>query len=66
MNFFDNFTEAFTEWGVPEAIAVMGEISSAIFDTFLPEEVLFHRRGSGNRIADGSPCCVFAFHNLIS
>lgn len=36
--------EAFTELGVPELTTVMCEMDNAIFNTYLPEEVSFHRR----------------------
>jgi hypothetical protein len=66
MNIFYNFMEAFTKRGVPDLITVMGEVDNAIFNTCLFEEVLFHRRGSGNGIADGSPYCIFALENYNS
>jgi len=53
------FHEFFTQMGVPELTAVICSVDNAIFNTYLPEEITFHRDGVGNRIADGAPECRF-------
>lgn len=53
------FHELYTSLGIPELTALMCEVDNAIFNTYIPEEVTFHRNGIGNRIADGAPMCHF-------
>jgi len=53
------FHDFFTQLGIPELTTLMCEVDNAIFNTYLPEEVTFHRNGIGNRIADGAPACHF-------
>lgn len=53
------FHELYTSLGIPELTRLMCEVDNAIFNTYLPEEVTFHRNGIGNRIADGAPMCHF-------
>jgi len=57
--FFDFFKQA----GVKELTSLMCSIDNGIFNTYLPEEVLFHRNGIGNRIADGCESCSFVVEN---
>ena len=53
------FHEFYTRLGVPELTKLMCEVDNAIFNTYFPEELTFHRNGIGNRIADGAPECHF-------
>jgi len=53
------FHDFFTKLGIPELTKLMCEVDNAIFNTYLPEEVTFHRNGIGNRIADGASFCHF-------
>jgi len=53
------FHDFFTRMGVPELTALMCAVDNAIFNTYLPEEITFHRHGVGNRIADGALECRF-------
>jgi len=53
------FNELYTQIGTPELTKLMCEVDNAIFNTYLPEEVTFHRNGIGNRIADGASICHF-------
>ena len=53
------FHDLYTQLGTPEMTKLMCEVDNAIFNTYLPEEVTFHRNGIGNRIADGAPVCHF-------
>ena len=58
------FHKFFAQEGIPELTKLMCEVDNAIFNTYLPEEVTFHRNGIGNRIADGASFCQFVieFH----
>ena len=59
------FHEFYTQLGIPELTKLMCEVDNAIFNTYLPEEVTFHRNGIGNRIVDGAPACHFVIeHHL--
>ena len=53
------FHEFYTQLGIPELTKLMCEVDNAIFNTYLPEEVIFHRNGIGNRIVDGATECHF-------
>ena len=45
--------------GVPELTPIACQIDNACFNSYLPDQVLFHRGGPGHRIADGSKECRF-------
>ena len=53
------FHEFYTQLGIPELTKLMCEVDNVIFNTYLPEEVTFHRNGIGNRIVDGATECHF-------
>jgi hypothetical protein len=53
------YHELTTSLGVPELTKVVCQIDNAAFNSYLPDEVLFNRRGPGHRIADGAPECSF-------
>jgi len=53
------FHDFYTQLGVPELTALMCTVDNAIFNSYLPEEITFHRNGLGNRIVDGAPACHF-------
>jgi predicted ArsR family transcriptional regulator len=53
------FHELYTQLGMPELTKLMCEVDNAIFSTYLPEQIAFHRNSLGNRIADGAPACHF-------
>jgi hypothetical protein len=60
------FMEVFSGLGVPELTRVICAIDNAIFNTYLPEEILFHRNGIGHRIADHAPFCEFHCTHRVS
>jgi hypothetical protein len=53
------FYDFFSKIGVPELTKLMCEVDNAIYNTYLPDELTFHRNGVGNRIADGAKTCHF-------
>ncbi|BEP28143.1 L-2-amino-thiazoline-4-carboxylic acid hydrolase [Helicovermis profundi] len=53
------FYELFKSLDVPELTRLMCSIDNVIFNSYLPEEIIFHRNGVNNRIVDGSPECMF-------
>jgi hypothetical protein len=57
------YHELATSLGVPEITPIVCQIDNAAFNSYLPDEVLFHRRGPGHRIADGSKECTFVWEH---
>jgi hypothetical protein len=53
------FYELYTELEMPELAKLMCAVDNAVFNSYLPEEVTFHRNGPGNRLVDGAPVCHF-------
>lgn len=47
--------------GVPEITPIVCQIDNASFNSYLPEEVRFHRGGPGHRISDGARECRFVW-----
>jgi hypothetical protein len=57
------FHEFFSSIGAPELTKFMCATDNAIFGSYLPEEVIFHRSGLNNRIADGASECRFVLEH---
>ncbi len=53
------FYDFFTHVGVGELTEIMCSIDNAIFNSYLPEKLIFHRDGLNNRIVDGNSECIF-------
>jgi hypothetical protein len=53
----------YSSLGIPEMTRMMCAVDNAIFNTYLPERITFHRKGTGNRIADGAEACTFVIEN---
>ena len=53
------FYELFNFLGVPELTKIFCSIDNAIFCSYLPEKIIFHRNGIGNTIAEGNEYCEF-------
>ncbi|MBW1732354.1 MAG: L-2-amino-thiazoline-4-carboxylic acid hydrolase [Deltaproteobacteria bacterium] len=53
------FHEFTTSLGIPEATSLICQTDNALFNSYLPERLIFHRGGVGKRIADGNECCHF-------
>lgn len=53
------FYELFSYLKVPELIEIMCSIDNAIFNTYLPETLVFHRNGLNNTIPLGNKYCEF-------
>ena len=45
--------------GIPEITPLVCQIDNAVFNSYLPDQVLFHRGGVKRRIADGDTACHF-------
>jgi len=52
------FHELFSYLGVPELTSIICAVDNAIFNTYLPNEVVFHRE-AGHTIAEGANDCQF-------
>lgn len=55
------FHELAMSLGVPELTPVICQIDNAAFNSYVPDEVLFHRGGTKRRIADGANECNFVW-----
>jgi hypothetical protein len=53
------YHELMLSLGVPELTPLVCQIDNAAFNSYLPDRVVFHRRGANQRIADGAPACRF-------
>ena len=59
------FYNFYSSLGIPELTRTMCAVDNAIFNTYLPEKITFHRNGIGNRIVDGAAYCQFVMeHHL--
>ncbi len=61
------FYEFFKYLDVPELTRIMCSIDNAIFNSYLPEKITFHRNGINNRMVDGASACMFVMekHELL-
>jgi hypothetical protein len=57
------FHDVYTQLGMPELTRLMCEVDNAIFGSYLPEQVTFHRNGVGNRLVDGAQACHFVLEH---
>ena len=46
---------------IPEATKLICQVDNAVFNSYLPEEIFFHRDGQNRRIADGCNECHFVW-----
>lgn len=53
------FYQVAVSLGVPELLPLACQIDNAVFNTYLPDQVTFHRGGPNHRIADGARVCNF-------
>jgi len=45
--------------GAPEITPIICQVDNAVFNSYLPEKMIFHRGGVNQRIADGNSECQF-------
>lgn len=57
------FLEFFTHVGVPELTSIMCSIDNAIFNSYLPEKLTFHRNGLNRTKYEGHKYCEFVIEN---
>lgn len=57
------FYELFSYLKVPELTLIMCSIDNAIFNTYLPEKLIFHRNGLNNTMPQGNKFCEFVIEN---
>lgn len=58
------FHELFTYLKVPELTSVMCSIDNAIFNTYLPEKLIFHRNGINKTLFNGHKYCEFVVEKI--
>ncbi len=57
------FKEFFTHINVLELTSIMCSIDNAIFNSYLPEQITFHRNGLGKTFMSGHKYCEFVVEN---
>lgn len=57
------FYELFTYLKVPELTSIMCSVDNAIFNTYLPEKLTFHRNGINKTLVKGNKYCEFVIEN---
>ena len=57
------FYELFKYLKVPELTYIYCAIDNAIFNTYLPEQLIFHRDGLNKTLAQGNKYCEFVIEN---
>jgi hypothetical protein len=57
------FYEIFTNLKVPELTSIICSIDNAIFNTYLPEKLTFHRNGINKTLVQGNDFCEFVIEN---
>jgi hypothetical protein len=55
------FHEFAISLGIPEMTPIVCQIDNAMFNSYLPDEMMFDRGGIGHRIADGKRECKFVW-----
>ena len=55
------FLEFAVSIGIPEMTPIVCQIDNAMFNSYLPDQMLFDRGGMGRRIADGHHECNFVW-----
>lgn len=58
------YHEFVTSLGIPEVTPLVCQIDNAVFNSYLPEQVIFHRGGINRRIADGNTECSFIWEKV--
>ncbi len=58
------FYEIFSFLKVPELTSIFCAIDNAIFNSYLPEKIIFHRNGLNNTIATGKDFCSFVIEKI--
>ena len=57
------FFELFTYLKVPELTSIMCSIDNVIFNSYLPEKLIFHRNGLNKTMLQGNEYCEFVIEN---
>lgn len=55
------FHELACSLGVPEITPIICQVDNAVFNSYLPEQMVFHRGSDKRRIADGASACPFVW-----
>lgn len=55
------FHEFAVSLGIPEMTPIVCQIDNAMFNSYLPDQMIFDRGGAGRRIADGRRECNFVW-----
>ena len=55
------FHELACSLGIPEITPIICQVDNAVFNSYLPEKMVFHRGEDRRRIADGASVCPFVW-----
>lgn len=58
------FFEFFKSINVPELTTIMCSIDNALFNSYLPEDIVFDREGINNKMPDGAEFCMFSLKKI--
>jgi hypothetical protein len=58
------YHELAVSMGIPEVTSLICQVDNAVFNSYMPEKIIFHREGAGNRIADGRKECRFIWERV--
>lgn len=60
------FHELAVSLGIPEITPLVCQIDNAVFNAYLPDQMIFHRGGQNRRIADGNTECHFIWEYIVT
>ena len=55
--------DLFRKLGIPELTEPYCAIDNALYNTYLPGEIIFHRGGVNRTIASGAPYCQYIYEH---
>ena len=55
------YHELTTAVGIPELTPIVCQVDNAVFNSYLPDQLVFDRGGAGRRISDGAKECNFVW-----
>lgn len=58
------FFEFFKSINAPELTTIMCSIDNALFNSYLPEDIVFDREGINNKMPDGAEFCMFSLKKI--
>jgi len=63
-NTFCPWHDLLKKMGIPELTESYCAIDNGLYNTYLPNEIIFHRGGLGKTIASGAPFCQYIYEHI--